>query len=95
MPAYFKLIDKETGEVANAQRLDNRMWRELGNSEPHPKRWYGDWYDLIGLDLALGKSFEEVRQRLMESEWTGARTLDALDFIAERYDVDSGHMSKY
>ena len=90
MPNYFKLISKETGEPKVFQELDNEM-REHFNVPPDPEKWLYSWYDFIGLGLAMGKTFDELRGFVHEDE---KHIHKVIDYIDERYTADAWYSPK-
>lgn len=80
MPVCFQLIDKTTNRAAVLPEVDNRICKELG-VEPDPVKYYLQWYDAIGLRLALGTSFSQLREEWKEYP---PDPLDAVLDILER-----------
>lgn len=63
MPNCFQLTrksDVESGPVVLA-KIDEEMCLHF-NVPCDPKHWCYQWYDIIGLRLAMGESFEEMRK---------------------------------
>jgi hypothetical protein len=79
MPACFQLIDKETGQPAIFQEIDDKM-RESFGAPPDDKNYMNGWYDSIGFRLAIGKDWNAIREEF-ESEY--------------RNDINSGVKSVY
>lgn len=71
MPNCFQLIrksDPEAGAVS-LQRIDEEMCLHF-NEPCHPERWFRNWYNSIGMSLAFGRTFEELRKRPEEDgDW--------------------------
>jgi hypothetical protein len=62
MPNYFTLSrrsDLESGPVV-LQHIDDEMRVHFG-VPPDKDNWYMDWYTFIGLPLACGKTFTQIR----------------------------------
>jgi len=60
MPNYFNLTRKGESEPERLHSIDNRLWREIGKTDPDPDHWFYDWKNSIGFSLAMGKSFEDI-----------------------------------
>ena len=62
MALYFKLLDKQTKEPISLSLLDEKICKEVYETEPHPT-WYGgnifNWFDTIGFQLASGLTLED------------------------------------
>jgi hypothetical protein len=71
MPNYFSLTRKGEDGPAKLQDIDNELWQKVRGVEPDPKHWFMDWYNIIGLALACGKSLEEVRV-ILENQYREA-----------------------
>jgi hypothetical protein len=44
------------------------MWKELGHTLPDPDKWFRGWYDVVGLYLAMGKTFSEIYNMVKSDE---------------------------
>ena len=47
-------------------QIDEEMCRRF-DQPCHSRWWFMSWYDIIGFELARGRSFDEVRRYLAES----------------------------
>jgi hypothetical protein len=63
MPNCFSLTRKGEKEPEKLTVIDERLWRELGKQEPDPEKWYFNWYNHIGLLLALGQGFMNISEK--------------------------------
>jgi hypothetical protein len=54
MPAYFSLTLKGESEPMPLAKVDDLICEKLGVAAD-PDKYYANWYDVIGLLLALGK----------------------------------------
>lgn len=63
MPVCFRLIRKGETEATPLSKIDNELCAALG-VEPHPITYYAQWFDFIGIRLAIGQSFDEIIARL-------------------------------
>lgn len=91
---YFKLIDKATGEVADLNTtVDGQICELLGRpiDEHHYCSILEDaeisWYDTIGLALACGKTFDDIRETWHDVD----NVLRVVDFLEAHYTVDCGY----
>lgn len=64
MPVCFQLIDKGTGRPAILAEVDNRLC-ELFGAQPHPVKYFKSWYDVVGLRLAVGRTFPDIREEFI------------------------------
>ena len=91
MPNCFQLIDKETGEAVILQELDNTLWMKFTGSVPKiNNRWYKNWYNTIGLLLACGKNWDEIREDLVDGEPD-----PVIDYLEERFTPSSWYELKH
>lgn len=63
MPVCFQLIrksDPKAGPVA-LQKIDEEICAHLG-VPVDPVQWVNNWYNTIGLGLALGHSFTRIKE---------------------------------
>ena len=90
MPNYFKLIDKTTEKPAKFVDIDEKLCVHMG-VEPHPKNYLYGWYDFIGLGLAMGKTFDELRGFVHKDEQHIHKVIDYLD---EHYVPDAWYQPK-
>jgi hypothetical protein len=61
MPVCFQLYPRGSSEPRRLQEVDDEL-RVHFNEPPDPDHWLGLWYDSIGLRLALGKNFAQIRE---------------------------------
>lgn len=83
MPVCFQLYrksDMAAGPVS-FQLIDDEM-REHFKAEPDPEFYYECWYDTIGSGLALGHSFEELKEFFPDK-------IEIIDWMAKRFTADS------
>lgn len=67
MPNCFQLTRKGSDEATKLQEIDNELWLEFNGSIPEPNdKWYMNWYNTVGLMLACGKTFEQIKEELSE-----------------------------
>lgn len=103
MPNCFQLTPVNGTEPAKLQEVDNRLWREVGKVEPDPKKWFRGWYNTIGLKLALGKSFEEIRKDFWsygrkstdeEERDYYADMMEVSDFLQDNYTANAWYQPR-
>lgn len=94
MPNCYQLFPVGEDQPAILQRVDDRLWREVGDCQPDPSKWYKNWHNIIGLALACGKSLDEIRDILKEQlkMATGeaevddyVKLIEVTDFLKEHY----------
>lgn len=100
MPAYFRLIPKGDPEnkPSTLEDVDKQLCRVTGKPLSET-RYCLEWYT-IGLSLACGKTFAEMRSQFM----TGCKdhTPDdddvkwflMINYLEHYYDVECGHAPK-
>lgn len=77
MPSCFALYYKANGEQAMLNEVDTAMCQALG-VEPDPERWYKNWYNTIGLGLAIGHDLNRLREFFPDK-------LDVIAYLEEYY----------
>jgi len=100
MPSCFQLIDRNTGQPEFFQVIDQQLCQHL--ELPFSDTVYvADWYDFIGLSLALGLSFAEITDMILADiakyktrDWTSAvdrhyTLLRINHFLIEHYTSDA------
>lgn len=102
MPAYFKLIYKQTKDEADFNAVNKDIYLLLGY-EYDDKKWCRlmskvvdgiDWYNILGPCLAMGMSFEEIRNHIGEPTNEGKELHDNLlkviNYLETNYEIDYG-----
>ena len=100
MPVCFQLYPKGSEKPIVLQRLDEELCNHFG-VPVDPKNWFNDWYNAIGLPLACGKTFEQIREKLgeyiAEDKQRGDQFMlemdetmvKIIDYLNERYTTNS------
>ena len=89
MPNYFQLIDKTTEKPAKFVDIDEKLCAHMG-VEPHPKNYLYGWYDSIGLGLAMGKTWDEMR-----TWWDDNSPMQkVINYLEERYTPDAWYQPR-
>lgn len=84
MPNCFQLLRGE--EAIPLVQVDEEMC--LHFKEPcDPKRWFMFWYDIIGFDLAAGKTFGEIRGYVRETYPEHPILVDIADWLQANFSV--------
>lgn len=99
MPVCFQLyrIGSQTPEIF--QKLDDEM-REHFGAPPDPDHYLNGWYDSIGIRLAMGKSFHQIKEEFekyreefkveaSEKSDIYGNLLCILEYIKERFTPNS------
>lgn len=84
MALYLELIPKEPEKAPpeRFQDIDAKMCKHF-DVECHEKHWYYEWYNLFGLPLAAGKTFDYLRE-----EHNGSlQHVNILTWLEENYTV--------
>jgi hypothetical protein len=92
MPNCFRLLDKQTGQAEKLAHVDDLICQHFG-AIPDPVHYYLQWYDVIGLPLALGKSWDEIKTRVLDGV-NDDRYRQIVDWLAERYTPDAWYQHK-
>lgn len=85
MPNCFTLTRKsnpEAGPVPFAT-IDDEICAHL-NVEANKAFWYAGWYDQIGLMIAIGKSWSEIREIFEDS----TKLLPVIDYLETNFTPD-------
>jgi hypothetical protein len=70
MAAYLVLNRKSDGRLFSGKDLievDELLCKHLG-VQPDEKEWHWGWMDTVGLSLATGKTFNEIRKMYIVPE---------------------------
>lgn len=85
----FQLKDKKTGEIPVLNSVDEEICKLLEESVSkkeycpifkHP-RMNISWYDTIGLALATGKTYDEIKQL-----WENENCQKVINFLESKYE---------
>lgn len=80
----FQLIEKESGEAIPLATIDDRMRVFFGMPEDAESYLWG-WKNIIGLAIACGKNWEEMKDIFSDSE----KALKIISYLSERYDAEA------
>ena len=87
MPACFQLFRKTDPLTAvPLAKIDEEICAAVGDPVD-PVKYCRMWFDIIGFQLAIGKSFAEVREHLVKYNWP--TLLPVLDYIEANFDANS------
>jgi hypothetical protein len=84
MPNCFVLSRKGESAPTSLADVDNEL-REAFGEPPDDEQWLYGWYDKIGLALALGQNWDQIRTAFNGCE----RLLKVVDYLEQRFDADS------
>ena len=79
----LQLISKHTNEPEKFSTIDDKMCAHF-NTPPDAVKYYFNWYNVIGLALSMGLTFDELRNELPEF-------LAIIDFLDANYTVKAWH----
>ena len=95
MANCFTLTPKGESKPASLQAIDDLMRIEFGE-EPDADRWLWGWYDTLGPALAMGRTWEQLRERFAEDPAESERTnmfrrrmLVVIDWLDEHYTTNA------
>lgn len=83
MAAYLSLTrleDQKEFKANDLIELDNLICKAVGD-DIHPKKWCRDWMDSIGLSLALGKDWLDVRKTWKDCP----ELMQIIEFLSHRF----------
>lgn len=86
MPNCFTLTRKGEDKPSNLAAVDEALCAHFG-AEVHPTQWYRAWYDIEGLGLACGRSWDWMREKLPERK-------DVIDFLEANYEANAWYQHK-
>lgn len=86
MPNCFQLCKiGGDGHAIPLQEIDTELWIHFEGAEPEENdKWYCGWYDTIGLDLAMGKAFHQIKENAIKWNRT-EKFIAVIDYLAEHY----------
>ena len=103
MPNCFTLTRRSNLEAGPVplNTIDAEMC-QFFNEPVDPKRWYQNWYNTIGFDLAMGNSFEQIRadylaDRVADDQsafdaWT--KLIEIVDWLEANFTADAWYETK-
>ena len=84
MPSCFQLIPKGSDEPSKMVDIDAAICEHLG-IEFSTEFWALGWYNSIGLGLAMGRNWDELKDILISDP----ELVKVIDFLQERYNVSA------
>ena len=93
MSNCFQMTRKGRDKPMALQAIDDEMRVAFG--EPaDPKKWLWQWYNLVGLGLAMGKTWEELRKMFgpdedEDEDAFGERMLRVIDWLEQNFTADA------
>jgi hypothetical protein len=95
MPACFNLTrksDMKSGPVV-LQTIDEEMCHHF-MVPVHPTKWYQNWYNEIGMMIAIGTSFDELLEKSNDSEYW-REMFPIVEWLNENFTASAWHEQKY
>ena len=80
MAAYFQLLQNDT--PIPFQQIDDQL-RAVFGEKPDSKNWLYNWYNFLGLPLALGDSWAKIRETYADD----AQLQRVIDWLEANYEV--------
>lgn len=90
MPNCFRLL--RGGVAVPIVDVDAEMCRYF-SADCDPNRWFRGWYDFVGFDLAMGKSFDEIRASYREDPYL-IYLIEVVDWVEANFTVDSWYETR-
>lgn len=90
MPNCFQLTPKASPQNGPEllQTIDEKMCAFF--EQPcHPEKWFCYWYDMIGFRLAMGKTFEQIKEYIATEYGTDDMWYKITVWLDEHYTTDS------
>ena len=87
MANYFTLTKKGETVPAQFSDIDDNICRDVFNVEPHPVHYYAMWFDIIGINLAYGKTWDEIRERCSGESYDEINQI--IDYLEANYETDA------
>jgi len=81
MPNCFKLINRQTGDPEKLIDIDDQI-RDFVGAEHDETNFYLGWYDIVGLELALGHDWKQIMEKHQDDD----EMMDVINWMATRYD---------
>lgn len=86
MPNCFQLL--RNGEAVALTEIDDELRLHFG--EPaDPDQYFREWYSCIGRDLAMGRTFAEIRTIYAGAEWTDSGLRPVAEWLAANFTARS------
>jgi hypothetical protein len=89
MPNCFQLIRNGDKEPRKLQEIDDDFWFLFEGKIEQNDKWYCNWYNVLGLIYACGKSTEEAISFVKETNLE-----KVAEFIDANYTVSSWYEHK-
>lgn len=100
MPNCFKLVSKHTHQQVSPAEVDKELCEHFHRQVDEKNwMWLGDesmagticnWYDLIGMACAMGKTWDEQREMCHNPEdELNKDILQVIDYLEANYEVDA------
>jgi len=89
MPNCFTLTKKGETKPSTFVKIDEELC-EFFNVRPHETNWFRGWYNSIGLGLAMGYSWDKMREMFKDNP----KLLEIVNFLAKNYDSSAWYETK-
>lgn len=84
MPNCIKFISKETNKEVNFLQIDIELC-QLIRVPVDQEKWVLDWYNQLGLGLAYGKTWEDLKSIYHDS----VEYIQFIEYLSANYKVDA------
>lgn len=89
MPNCYSLTPINGTEPERLIAIDEKMCAHFG-AEPHPTLWFRNWENNIGMLLACGRSWEEIKKACKEDGTEfGNELFEVAEWLEQHYTSDA------
>jgi hypothetical protein len=85
MPNYFKFTKKGELKPTLFADIDNEL-REHFGAPADPVKYYYQWYDVIGLGIAMGQSWDDLRTKIC---YDCPELLAIINYLEDHYTAEA------
>jgi len=87
MPNCYTLTLKGSREPEALQKVDDEI-REFFCQPPSETEWFENWHNSIGLRLACGMSFDDIRKDFQKGGEINNTLIEIANYLENKYTVD-------
>ena len=95
MPNCFQLTRKNEKEPSKLTLIDEEICKHF-RVAPDPVKWFHNWYDIIGLSIAMGDELGSEKLRANTEKYLdiNPQIMEVLSFLEENYTSCAWHAHK-
>ena len=80
MPSCFTLTEIGKSEPSVINDIDKDLWDHFNGGEPKGnEKYYRNWYNTIGIRLAMGKTFAEIKEVYKDND------ISVIEYLESKY----------